>query len=287
MTLMQLLKALLVGSSLIWPVTAQADSATLDELFVYLSQDDAEAETRFIDEAPAALGFEGNAIAVYADHLKKSWQDPTIRGYLANRLGNVMRFSEGGEPDIDAFGNVLVIMPIALSARGDYGAYRLTPTQKIAYIQALHNAFLAEAEKGLDACLEAHNQVFGHDREALYQAARHKLTLMRNMNAKDLQSYLQVQRAAVLAELRATSEASTLTSDGLDNAFSYIDPVLDRLVKDHPMAERINAYWYTEVEDREAECEAFKLDWVVVRELEGEGQHLASQYYLEFFNGEH
>lgn len=285
--MMRVFRLLVVAVSLAWSGSAQADGEQLNDLFLFLSEGNEEGQTPFIDDLPRVIGFEGNAQAVYSDHVTKSWQDPEIREYLANRLAPVMRFSEDGEPDIERFERVLGLMPLALSARGDYGVYRLTPPQKVAYVSALHSAFLVQADKGVQDCIEAHYQDFGDGTESLYKAARHKITLMKNMTAKHLQSYLQVQRAGVLAELRATSQAPTLTSDGLDQAFSHIDPVLDRLVLGHPMADRINDYWFNEADDFEAECEAFKLDWVVLSELEGEGLHLASQYYLEFFNGEH
>ena len=275
---------LLLVLCMLWSEKAQPENASLNNFLLSLSQDELEGRSPSLENYSKIMGFKGNAQSVYADHLKKSWEDETIRTYLAARLGPVVRFSEKNEADLKTFERFVGLMPLALSAVADVGAYRLVPSQKLTYISALHRSFLVEANKGVDACIEAHYQVFGDDN---YKAARHKINLMKNMSAKDLHSYLQVQRFSARVELRAKTEANKLTSDGVDSALGYIDPILDRFVKKHALADRINDYWFNKSDDKEAECETLKMEWKVLNELEGNALNLASQYYLEVFNGEH
>lgn len=263
--------------------SADENARNLDELFVWL----ASGEQAFINDAPRVIGFTDQSIGVYAAHLAATWQDDTLRGYLSERLAPVARFEADGSVDIGSFEDVIALMPLALSAKGDYGVLRLLPSQKGTYARALHSAFRVEAEKGVEACLAANRTDFGARREDLYAAARHKFTLMKNMHPKVLHAYLQVQRAAAREEL-GTSEAAVILSQAeLDQAFSHIDPVLDRLAADHPNAQKINDFWYNDLEDKVTECDVYRLDWQVLDELEDEALGLASHYYIELFLGVH
>ena len=262
---------------------ADKKSETLDALFLFLTQ----GERAFINEVPGIMGFEGNSIGVYADHLTKTWQDDTLRNYLSTQLGPASEWKADGNIELDSFENILVLMPLGLSRKSDIGAFRLGDAPKAQYIQALHSAFRVEAQKGLEPCLSASIQEFGKDPDAIYKSAGHKLTLMKNMDAKTLQAYLQIQRQAVLAELEGSGEIARLDEAGLEATFAVVDPILDTLVSDHPNKKNINDFWFNGIDEPQTRCDVNVLEWSVLDQLQDDNLALVGQYYLEVFNGAH
>ena len=70
--MMRVFRLLVVAVCLAWSGTAHADGEQLNDLFLFLSEGNEEGQTPFIDDLPRVIGFEGNAQAVYADHVTKS-----------------------------------------------------------------------------------------------------------------------------------------------------------------------------------------------------------------------
>ena len=265
------------------PVAGQSQDNTnrLSDLLEHLA-----SRNDFVPEAAALYGFEGNSIAVYTDHIYKTWRDPELRNYLAERLEGVARWQDDGNIEDSSLQKIMVYLPFALSIPSDQGAFNLPGTMLQDYVAGYHAGFIGEAEKSLEACIEAYTIDFGDQPELLIKSLGHKIVLMRNMDPKTLQAFLQAKREAARIGLAADYEYIPMTEIETEEALLPLYRELDAMAETHPNKAGIEEFWYNDGNEPRDLCDVSVLEWSVLDRLEGEERQLVARYFLEDYTGQ-
>ncbi|SHG82194.1 hypothetical protein SAMN05444003_1089 [Cognatiyoonia sediminum] len=260
---------------------AQENVARLSEFLEYLAGTD-----YFVPEAAVQYGFQGNSADVYADHLRKVWSDPDLRNYLAASLDPVVRWQDDGGVEFSSFEKFMAYAPFVLSGPADRGAFNLPGSMLQDYVAGYHAGFLGEAEKSLGACIEAYTVDFGDTPELLIKSALLKVVLMRNLEAKTLQAFLQAKREAARVGLTDGFEYIPMTDEETEFALIPLYRELDAMAETHPNKAGIEDYWYNDGNEPRDLCDVSVLEWSVLDRLEGEERQLVARYFLEDYTGQ-